>query len=568
MIIFEKVKYQNFLSTGNYSTEIDFLKNKNTLICGVNGSGKSTLIDAITYCLFGKAFRNINKPQLINSVTGKNMLVEIHFSVNNDSYVVKRGMKPNVFEIYQNQTLINQSAENKDYQSILEKTIIKMNYKSFCQVVVLGSANFTPFMLLPAAQRRAFVEDLLDIQMFSVMNNLLKEKVIENKELLIDCDTQIKLTENTLETNKKNREEANKNIESIIQTKNESISKIESENEKDKQQLKTIEDDIAELQNTISKSKPKVLSALDKVYKSRTLLDSKIQQAKKTLSFFEDNSSCPMCEQEITNTFKESKIDSIKTKREEQSVLLEQLNEKIKTIETKQEKIVSLVSDLQKLNSARVGLSSEISFNEKTVKSFRKDIDDLMRKQISIVDDADLLSKLKEYHTTKQKLLEQREIYNVGLVLLKDGGIKAKIIKQYIPIINSMINNYLDQMEFFCQFTMDETFEEKIKSRYRDDFSFESFSEGEKMRLNLAILFTWRELAKMRNSAATNLLILDEIMDSSLDSNGTDEFIKIIHTLTKNNNVFVISHKTDQILDRFDGVIRFEKRKNFSYITE
>ena len=568
MLIFEKVIYQNFLSTGNYSTEIDFLKNKNTLICGVNGSGKSTLIDAITYCLFGKAFRNINKPQLINSVTGKNMLVEIHFSVNNDSYVVKRGMKPNVFEIYQNQTLINQSAENKDYQSILEKTIIKMNYKSFCQVVVLGSANFTPFMLLPAAQRRAFVEDLLDIQMFSVMNNLLKEKVIENKGLLIDCDTQIKLTENTLETNKKNREEANKNIESIIQTKNESISNIESENEKDKQQLKTIEDDIAELQNTISNSKPKVLSALDKVYKSRTLLDSKIQQAKKTMSFFEDNSSCPMCEQEITNTFKENKISSIKIKREEQSVLLEQLNEKIKTLETKQDKIVSLVSDLQKLNSVRVELSSKISFNEKTVKSFRKDIDDLMRKQISIVDDADLLSKLKEYHTTKQKLLEQKEIYNVGLVLLKDGGIKAKIIKQYIPIINSMINNYLDQMEFFCQFTMDETFEEKIKSRYRDDFSFESFSEGEKMRLNLAILFTWRELAKMRNSAATNLLILDEIMDSSLDSNGTDEFIKIIHTLTKNNNVFVISHKTDQILDRFDGVIRFEKRKNFSYITE
>jgi len=568
MLIFEKVIYQNFLSTGNYNTEIDFLKNKNTLICGVNGSGKSTLIDAITYCLFGKAFRNINKPQLINSVTGKNMLVEIHFSVNNDSYVVKRGMKPNIFEIYQNQTLINQSAENKDYQSILEKTIIKMNYKSFCQVVVLGSANFTPFMLLPAAQRRAFVEDLLDIQMFSVMNNLLKEKVIENKELLIDCDTQIKLTENTLETNKKNREEANKNIESIIQTKNESIFKIESENEKDKQQLKTIEDDIAELQNTISNSKPKVLSALDKVYKSRTLLDSKIQQAKETLSFFEDNSSCPMCEQEITNTFKESKIDSIKTKRKEQSVLLEQLNEKINTLENKQEKIVSLVSDLQQLNSARVEISSKISFNEKTIKSFRKDIDDLMRKQISVVDDANLLSELKEYHTTKQKLLEQKEIYNVGLVLLKDGGIKAKIIKQYIPIINDMINNYLDQMEFFCQFTMDETFEEKIKSRYRDDFSFESFSEGEKMRLNLAILFTWRELAKMRNSAATNLLILDEIMDSSLDSNGTDEFIKIIHTLTKNNNVFVISHKTDQILDRFDGVIRFEKRKNFSYIIE
>lgn len=568
MLIFEKVIYQNFLSTGNYNTEIDFLKNKNTLICGVNGSGKSTLIDAITYCLFGKAFRNINKPQLINSVTGKNMLVEIHFSVNNDSYIVKRGMKPNIFEIYQNQTLINQSAENKDYQSILEKTIIKMNYKSFCQVVVLGSANFTPFMLLPAAQRRAFVEDLLDIQMFSVMNNLLKEKVIENKGLLIDCDTQIKLTENTLETNKKNREEANKNIESIIQTKNESISKIESENEKDKQQLKTIEDDIAELQNTISNSKPKVLSALDKVYKSRTLLDSKIQQAKKTLSFFEDNSSCPMCEQEITNAFKENKISSIKIKREEQTVLVEQLNEKIKTLENKQDKIVSLVSDLQQLNSARVELSSKISFNEKTIKSFRKDIDDLMRKQISVVDDANLLSELKEYHTTKQKLLEQKEIYNVGLVLLKDGGIKAKIIKQYIPIINDMINNYLDQMEFFCQFTMDETFEEKIKSRYRDDFSFESFSEGEKMRLNLAILFTWRELAKMRNSAATNLLILDEIMDSSLDSNGTDEFIKIIHTLTKNNNVFVISHKTDQILDRFDGVIRFEKQKNFSYIIE
>jgi DNA repair exonuclease SbcCD ATPase subunit len=568
MIIFEKIKYENFLSTGNYSTEIDFLKNKNTLICGVNGSGKSTLIDAITYCLFGKAFRNINKPQLINSVTGKNMLVEIHFSMNNDSYIVKRGMKPNLFEIYQNQTLINQAAENKDYQSILEKSIIKMNYKSFCQVVVLGSANFTPFMLLPAAQRRAFVEDLLDIQLFSVMNNLLKEKVAENKELLINCDTQIKLTEKSLEINRKNREEANKNIESIIQTKNESISKIESENEKNKQRLKTIDTDIDKLQNTISKSKPKVLSALDKVYKSRTLLDSKIQQASKTVSFFEDNSSCPVCEQEITNAFKENKISSIKIKKEEQNVLLEQLKEKIKTLENKQEEIVSLISDLQGLNSVRLRLLSEISFNEKTIESFRKDIDDLMKKQISVVDNADLLSELRECHITKQKLLEQKEIYNVGLVLLKDGGIKAKIIKQYIPIINSMINNYLDQMEFFCQFTMDETFEEKIKSRYRDDFSFESFSEGEKMRLNLAILFTWRELAKMRNSAATNLLILDEIMDSSLDSNGTDEFIKIIHTLTKNNNVFVISHKTDQILDRFDRVIKFEKRKNFSYITE
>lgn len=568
MLIFEKVIYQNFISTGNYSTEIDFLKNKNTLVCGVNGSGKSTLIDAITYCLFGKAFRNINKPQLINSVTGKNMLVEIHFSVNNDSYIVKRGMKPNVFEIYQNQTLINQSAENKDYQSILEKTIIKMNYKSFCQIVVLGSANFTPFMLLPAAQRRAFVEDLLDIQMFSVMNNLLKEKVAENKGLLIDCDMQIKLAENDLEINRKNKEEANKNLESIIQTKRESISKLEFENENDKQQLKVIEDNIDGLQNTISKSKPKVLSALDKVYKSRTLLDSKIQQAKRTLSFFEDNSSCPMCEQEITHTFKENKISSIKSKREEQSVLVEQLNQKIKSLETKQEEIVSLVSDLQKMNSMRIELSSKISFNEKTIRSFLKDIDDLMKRQISIVDDADLIDELKQYQNTKQKLLEQKEIYNVGLVLLKDGGIKAKIIKQYIPIINTMINSYLDQMEFFCQFTMDETFEEKIKSRYRDDFSFESFSEGEKMRLNLAILFTWRELAKMRNSAATNLLILDEIMDSSLDSNGTDEFIKIIHALTKNNNVFIISHKTDQILDRFDRIIKFEKRKNFSYITE
>lgn len=568
MLIFESVKWQNFLSTGNMMTEVCLNSHNNTLICGINGSGKSTIIDAITFSLFGKSFRNVNKPQLINSTTTKNMLVEIEFTSNGNKYLVRRGMKPTIFEIYQNGTLLNQSAESKDYQTILEKTILKMNYKSFCQVVVLGSANFTPFMLLPAAQRRNFVEDLLDIQIFSTMNNLLKEKVSENKNAITDCDINIKLLENTLDINRKHREKVSQDTNAIIQQKENQIDLLLTENDGLNQQLTILSGKISELEKKLNRVRPKVKSDLDKAYKMRMMLESKSTSVKKAISFFEDNYNCPTCEQEITVEFKNTKIQSLEAKKTETESIHYELSEKIKKLENKQNDIVSMVSDLQSLSQQNLELTTKINFNNRSVFSYKKDIDDLMNQQKSIVDDKDVLNDLYSVKENKELLLNKRELYNVGLMLLKDGGIKTKIVKQYIPVINDLINKYLEQMEFFCHFSMDETFEEKIKSRYRDDFSFESFSEGEKMRLNLAILFTWRELAKMRNSAATNLLILDEIMDSSLDSSGTEEFIKIISSLTKNNNVFVISHKTDQIIDRFDNVIKFEKVKNFSKIIE
>lgn len=568
ILIFSKIRWQNFLSTGNMFTEIQLNSHNNTLICGVNGSGKSTLIDAITFVLFGKSFRNINKPQLINSTNSKNMLVEIEFSINGNKYIVRRGMKPNIFEIYQNGTLINQSADSKDYQSILEKTILKMNYKSFCQVVVLGSANFTPFMLLPAAQRRAFVEDLLDIQIFTTMNALLKDKTAENKFEITDCDTKIKIAENTLEVNKKHRERASRDIMELISQKETLIKETQLELDTHNSEFSSLEIKSNQLQSKISKNRQKNKNALDKAYNMRTALESKLKGNEKGIAFYQGNDSCPTCEQHITSDFKDKKLLDISTKKEENESILKELSEKISKLEKNQEQIISWADELQQLNKELIELSSKINFCMKVISSYEKDIKDLNNNSLVEIDDTETINKLNYLKKTKEHLFAQRELYNVGLVLLKDGGIKAKIIKQYIPVINQMINKYLDDMEFFCQFTIDETFEEKIKSRYRDAFTFESFSEGEKMRLNLAILFTWRELARMRNSAATNLLILDEIMDSSLDSSGTEEFIKIVQSLTKRNNVFVISHKTDQIQERFENIIRFEKKKNFSKIVE
>lgn len=531
-------------------------------------SHNSTIIDAITYVLFGKAFRNINKPQLINSTNAKNMLVEIKFSTNNNKYLIRRGMKPNVFEIHQNGVLLNQSADSKDYQSIIEKTILKMNYKTFCQVVVLGSANFTPFMLLPAAQRRTFVEDLLDIQIFTTMNGLLKDRIAENKTQIIDCDMKIKLVESSLETNKKHREKASQDINSMILHKEEQISELNKDVQKHLNEIDAIKIKTSVIQKNIDESRPKNKKALDKAYNMRTVLTTKISNSDKSIVFFQENNTCPTCEQQITDSFKENKISDLKNSKVEKKTILKELEDKIVSLEDVQDRIVSWVEEVNDLSSSIDSTKSKIDFIVKTISSYKRDIDELTKNFINIIDDSELYSELDELRKRKETLVQQREIYNVGIVLLKDTGIKAKIIKQYIPIINQMINKYLDDMEFFCQFTIDETFEEKIKSRYRDDFTFESFSEGEKMRLNLAILFTWRELAKMRNSAATNLLILDEIMDSSLDSSGTEEFIKIIQSLTKKNNVFVISHKTDQIQERFENVIRFEKTKNFSKIVE
>jgi len=568
MVIFETVRFQNFLSTGNLFTEVTLNSHNNTLICGINGSGKSTIIDAITFALFGKAFRNINKPQLINSTNAKNMLVEIEFSTNNNKYLIRRGMKPTVFEIHQNGILLNQSADSKDYQSIIEKTILKMNYKTFCQVVVLGSANFTPFMLLPAAQRRAFVEDLLDIQIFTTMNGLLKDRIAENKTEIVNCDMNIKLVESSIETNRKHREKASQDINSMILHKEEQMSELNNEVQKYLDEMDDVKNKTLLIQRKIDESRPKNKKALDKAYSMRTVLTTKVNNSDKSILFFQENNNCPTCEQQITDTFKENKIADLKNSKAEKETILKELEDKIVSLESMQDKIMSWVEEATALSSSINATKSKIDLIVKTMSSYKKDIDDLTKNSVAIIDDTELYSELDELRKKKETLVQQREIYNVGVILLKDGGIKAKIIKQYIPIINQMINKYLDDMEFFCQFTIDETFEEKIKSRYRDDFTFESFSEGEKMRLNLAILFTWRELAKIRNSAATNLLILDEIMDSSLDSSGTEEFIKIIQSLTKKNNVFVISHKTDQIQERFENVIRFEKTKNFSKIVE
>lgn len=567
MILFKKIRWKNFLSTGNIFTELDLNSNNTTLIVGENGAGKSTLLDALSYSLFGKPFRKINKPQLLNTITQKQLVVEVEFSIGSNEFKIIRGIKPNIFEVYQNGKLMNQSAEMKDYQEILEKQIIKVNHKSFCQVVILGSATFQPFMQLSAYQRREIIEDLLDLQIFTTMNSLLKDKVLINSERIQTLSSEKKIIEEKITLIKEHLSELQSNNEKFIDEKktrivetNEQIQKLNDEywvyEEKRKQLEESLEDEAA------------VSKKMNKLAQLKHQIEANLGILNKEVGFFHKYDNCPTCKQQIDEKFKAEAIDTKESEIKKIQDGLEKLGDEYEKVNARINEMMEIHSQVNqnKLEISRVKtkISSLVEYRE----TLEEEIKNVGKKTSTDEGNKvpDLEKNLKEVEKSYYDYLEDRNILNVASNLLKDGGIKSKIIKQYIPVINKLINKYLSSMEFMCQFELDEEFNETIKSRYRDVFSYASFSEGEKMRINLAILFTWRAIAKLRNSINTNILIMDEVFDSSLDSNGTEEFLKILNNLTSDTNTFIISHKTDQLYDKFSKVIKFEKHKNFSRI--
>ena len=565
MIFFNTVKYKNFLSTGNVFTEIQLGEHPTTLIVGENGAGKSTFLDAITFALFGKPFRNINKPQLVNSINEKDCIVEIEFSIGRVQYKIVRGIKPNVFEIYVDGDLLNQDAKAKDYQDYLEKVILKMNFKSFTQIVILGSTNFTPFMQLSAADRRAVIEDLLDIQIFSAMNVVVKNKMHTLKNEAAQLKIQIDATKGKIELHKKHLDELKKNTKEIIDAKKQevventaSLSTLETEATTKETEIDNLLNETADEDNTTKK--------FNKLNQLEAKIEGNIQKLEKDIEFYSVNSTCPTCDQAINN--KEEKVHTCNSKISELTEGLTKLKEesdavlyRINTIKATQKQLKSLEQDLVRINTSRKQIRNYI-------KKLETEIGEIESKPAMSEEfkaqSKSLLNDLQAYNDKRKTVSENTQHYDIVAQLLKDGGIKSKIIKQYVPIINKLVNKYLAAMDFFVNFNIDEEFKETIKSRHRDDFSYENFSEGEKKRIDLALLFTWRSVAKLKNSVNTNLLIFDEVFDGSLDINGTEEFMKLINMMNEGTNVFVITHKSDQMVDKFKHTIRFGKVKNFS----
>lgn len=567
MITFKSLKWKNFLSTGNLFTEINLNTHNTTLVVGENGAGKSTMLDALSYALFSKPFRKINKVQLLNSITRKEMVVEIEFSISNNDYKIVRGIRPNVFEVYQNGKLMNQSAEMKDYQEIVEKQILKINHKSFSQVIVLGSATFLPFMQLSGGQRREIIEDLLDLQIFTTMNSLLKDKITVNKEELVQNQSDHKVVSEKVKLIKEHMQEMQNNNDAIIADKNERINETKKQIEFltiQKENINKEAEDLAK-QTTNLETLEKKMSKLQSL---KHKIEANLAIVNKEVTFFNNHDNCPTCKQEIDYDFKCEAIDSRTNNINEIQDGLTKLSEEYDKVSTEIKIILDInyevrqkVMDYHVVDTKINSLTTYTNQLFEEINSIQKTVEEQDTSKLH-----ELEENLDIIADRTNELNDQKNIYGAAAILLKDGGIKSKIIRQYIPIINKLINKYLSAMDFFVQFELDEEFNETIKSRHRDEFSYASFSEGEKMRINLAILFTWRAVAKLRNSINTNILIMDEVFDSSLDSNGTEEFMKILNTITTDTNTFIISHKTDQISDKFDNVIKFEKRKNFSRI--
>ena len=569
MIIFKSISWQNFLSTGNSPNKVLLNKSPTTLIIGKNGEGKSTILDALCFALFGKPFRNINKSQLVNSINGKKCVVEIEFSIGTKEYKVIRGIKPNIFEIYLNDELLNQDAASRDYQKVLEQQILKLNYKTFTQVVILGSASFVPFMQLPPAQRREVIEDILDIRIFSIMNQLLKEKAQETKDAILRIENDIKSARDKVDAQQTI-------IQTISNAKDESIKAIQSKIASNTAQISTAQSEIdtivAEI-NTLKASiegKEKLSEDIEKAKQLKSKLNQKVETCEHDAEFFDSNDVCPSCAQGIPHEHKQKVIHELHMKMEENNKKITELESVLSTLTTKLQNINSIVEqitdkniELSTKNSTVTLLNRQITELEEEIKTSKADTGNLDEEKTKLKQLAkDALDKIN----AKTSLQEHRNLEEVASILLKDTGIKTAIIREYLPVMNKLINKYLNAMDAYIHFELDEAFNESVKSRFRDDFTYASFSEGEKMRIDLAILFTWRQIAKMKNSVNTNLLLLDEIFDSSLDTAGTDYFLNLMNSFGDNSNIFVISHKGDQLFDKFRSVIKFEKRNDFSII--
>ena len=570
MIIFRKIRWRNFLSTGNHFTEIQLDNASNTLVVGSNGAGKSTVLDALCFVLFGKPFRSVNKPQLMNSINNKDCVVEIEFNVGNKSFRIVRGIKPNLFEIYQDGTLLNQDAASRDYQEHLEKFILKLNYKSFTQIVILGSASFTPFMQLSAADRRAIIEELLDIQIFSAMNNIIKEKLTINKESIATKKHEIDLAQQKYDLQKLHTDEVDQNnAEKAIQYE-EAIQLTYGEIQEIHANTATTTSKIEEsLQLVINKSQ--VETKLKTITKIESQIEANLSKYRKDISFFQQNDNCPTCRQEIALGFKETELANTNQRVTECEHGLRDLEKKIIEEQTKLNEMAETQKEIQKLQILAATNNTAVIEKQKYIKTVEKQLAELNLNKESTAKEQQQLQELLDCLLKQQEdlrtLIEEKTYYDAASGLLKDTGIKTKIVKQYLPIINKLVNKYLASFDFFVNFNLDESFRETIKSRHRDEFTYASFSEGEKQKIDLALLFSWRAVAKLKNSANTNLLILDEVFDSSLDANGTEYLMMILHML-EGANVFVISHKGDVLQDKFRNLIRFEKVKNFSRIVK
>lgn len=569
MITFTKIRWKNILSTGNAFTEIDLTRSTNTLIVGQNGAGKSTILDAFTFVLFGKPFRKINKPNLLNSINQSNGVVEVEFTIGKREYKVIRGLKPNVFEIFCDKILLNQDAKSKDYQEHLEKFILKLNYKSFTQVVILGSASFVPFMQLSAADRRTIIEDLLDIGIFSSMNSVVKNQLSELKDKQKDVDYEMRLVAEKIKIQKQNIEDHKTNSAAEIAKKREEIASNDIDIIKLKEDIAKIEKHVDIMLDSL-KDRATTEQKSRKMIQIEAKFDSNKSKVEKEIEFYQNNDDCPTCHQSI---HEDHKTKSIAEKKEKLSEIekatklllieIEKTNKRLDEITKTQESVRNHNSEIVKLNTQFKSLNT---YNEKLL----NEIAQIEKNTVSFETDNTKLKELKvllEGHVRDaRQYAEDKQYYEFASVLLKDTGIKTKIIKQYLPVMNKLINKYLTAMDFFVNFNLDENFEETIKSRHRDEFSYASFSEGEKQKIDMALLLTWRQVAKMKNSTNTNILILDEIFDSSLDASSVELLMGLLKELSSQTNVFVISHKGDQLFDKFHSVIKFIKKNNFSII--
>ena len=566
MITFKKIKYKNFLSSGNQFTEIDSQKHHTNLIVGTNGAGKSTMLDALTFVLFNKPFRKINKPQLVNATNERDCVVEIEFSINSRDYLVRRGIKPNVFDIEVNGNPLHKEADDRANQRILEESILKVNYKSFTQIVILGSSTFVPFMQLTTANRREVIEDLLDIRIFSAMNALIKDNIRTKKDQIKSLD----LKKETLKDKMKMQQEFIEELENLsnanIDSNNEKITKLDEEVSKYMEDNESLEEDISKH----TKDQETVIGATDKLLKLNNLrgkISQKVGTITKEHKFFTENTVCPTCQQDIEEEFRVNRISDAQNKARELKKGYEDLEETIKLEQQRERQFNILSKEITKLTHGISQNNTRISLNQRQIRDLEHEIQTITSNLQNRNTEHEKLEQFKDnlQNTIEYLSDKKQEIvhYDFAYSLLKDDGVKTKIIKKYLPFINQQVNRYLQMMDFYINFKLDEEFGETIESPIHENFSYSSFSEGEKMRVDLALLFTWREVARLKNSVNTNLLIMDEVFDSSLDGFGTEEFLKIIRYVIKDANIFVISHKSD-LHDKFETVIRFDKVKGFS----